>query len=126
MTEQTIHVGSVTAPRFEDDWTQYAVWMLKNHPHIYREFRRLVDERRERYPDAIIGSRMALEVLRWNVGASASGDVFKINNNILPLLSRLYLFERPQATANLPIRKSTYDTWRDYPEIVEAFEHARR
>lgn len=126
MTEQLVSVGSVTAPRFEHDWTKYAAWVLRSHPEIYREYRRLLDERLRYYPNEIVGSRMVFEVLRWNTSASADGDVFKLNNNIMPLLSRLYLFERPQYANNFKLRKSCYDTWQDYPEIVEAFNHARR
>mgnify|MGYP001799875119 CR=1 FL=1 len=119
-------VGSVTAPQFDDDWVAYAVWMLTHHGAIYREFRRMVDERLERFPGETVSARMALETLRWNTGLQATGDHYKINTNILPLLSRLYISERPYAADNFRLRRSTYDTWQDYPEIVEAFNHARK
>jgi hypothetical protein len=122
----SLPVGSVTAPQFEDDWVAYAVWMLDHHPAIYIEFRKLIDRRLKRFPDETVSSRMALEVLRWETSLRASGDAFKINNNILPLLSRLYISERPHTAANFRLRRSTYDTWQNYPEIVEAFNRAKR
>jgi hypothetical protein len=124
--EQIVHPGSLVAPRFEQDWTKYAAWMLQTYPQIYREYRRLLDERLRHHPKEVVGSRMVFEVLRWNTSANAPGDIFKLNNNIMPLLSRLYIFERPQYAENFKLRKSCYDTWQDYPEIVEAFNDARR
>ncbi|MEM7734420.1 MAG: hypothetical protein AAF267_01400 [Deinococcota bacterium] len=121
-----VPLGSVTAPRFEDDWTKYSVWVLDNHGAIYREFRRLIDEWLEHNPTEIVSSRMALEVLRWNTSLRASGDAFKINNNILPLLSRLYIHERPHKAVNFKLRKSVYDRWQDYPQIKRAFEVTRK
>lgn len=123
MSELKLHPGSVTAP--VHDPIEYAVWLLTEHPEIYREFRKLCDEYLRNHPDAAISARMVCQVIRWNTGMRAKGDVFKINNNATPLLARLYVYERPQYAHNIRSRRSVYDRWQDQAEIVDAFNFAR-
>jgi len=120
-----INPGSITAPRAGDDPVGYAVWLLTEHPEIYRQFRSLCDQYLAVRPDAVISARMVCQVIRWNTAIKATGDVFKINNNATPLLSRLYVLERPSKKFAFRTRKSVYDDVENMPTVMEAWQNAR-
>lgn len=52
-------------------------------------------------------AELIVAVMRWQSSARAEGDLYAINSNAKPLLSRLYLLERP--TAPLERRNSWLD-----------------
>ena len=85
------------APRFEDAPLLWAVWHLEKHPEIYRKFRELADKYLQNRPGGVLSADMILHVIRYNTGLSATGDVYKLNNNLTPLFARLYQLERPSA-----------------------------
>lgn len=122
-----LNFGSVTAPRYEDDPVSWAVWFLEENGQVYQEFRRLCDERLGRDPEARIGSKQVVEVIRWFTPVRAEGDVAKINNNATSLLARLYVLERPQHKDAFTTRKSIWDSLSHDEEerLMLAFEKVR-
>ena len=98
---------SDTAPPFETAPLLWAVWHLERHPDIYRKFRQLADDYLARRPNGVLSADMILHVIRYNTGLSASGDPYKLNNNLTPLFARLYQLERP----NVPVK--TRRSWLD-------------
>lgn len=126
-TQGVLSFGSVTAPRFEDDPVAWAVWFLTENGQVYKAFRRLCDERLAVNPEARIGSKQVVEVLRWFTPIRSSGDVAKINNNATSLLARLYILERPHHKDAFTTRKSIWDSLgkEDNERILLAFESLR-
>lgn len=128
MTEQLpLTLGSVTAPRWENDPVSWACWYLSNNPHVYRTFRRLCDDALKRNPHAIISADMVLHVIRWETSIKGAGDVFRINNLASALFSRLYALDRPKRKGCFRIRKSIFDmlTPDEERRLMNAFEGVR-
>ena len=119
--------GSVTAPKFEDSPAAYAVWVLERHADVYREFRRLCDERLRENPSGHIGSKQIVEVMRWFSGSRMDGDLAKINNNVTSLFARLYVLERPEHEDAFATRRSVWDslTPEENERLLLAFERIR-
>lgn len=82
--------------------------VLEHNPHLYRKFRELADEYQRRNPGQPFSSELIVSVMRFRSSVRVDGDQFAINANLKPLLSRLYLIERP----NAPIEKR--NSWLDH------------
>lgn len=100
---------TVTAPDWQDNPYEWCMWYLTENQRVYREFRRVLDQRFARYPEAKMSADAALHVVRFNTHVNARGDMFQINNNASALFARLYTFERPQYKGNFELRKSWLD-----------------
>ncbi len=123
-----LHFPTVTAPRFEDSPTAYAVWLLDSNPELYKQYRRRVEERLARDPSARIGSKQVIEIMRWFSDAHAEGDVAKINNNCTSLFARLYVLEHPEHEGAFTTRRSVWDSLdkADNERLLLAFEKVRK
>jgi hypothetical protein len=115
--ETSVHAPTQhsNATRYAPPWTErisdriaWCKWLLEAHPEIYRAFRVAADSKRAGNLEKRIGVDAILQGLRWDTGARAEGDGFKLNNNARALLARLYLLECPEA--KLETRKSWLDT----------------
>lgn len=71
----------------------WATSVLTRHPHVYAEFRHLVDDRLRQRPHARLSADMVLHVVRWNTSVGM-GVPFKANNNACALYARVYARER--------------------------------
>ena len=101
---------TVTAPDFTKDPTGWCLWYLTENAHIYRAFRRELDQRFHQYPEARVSADAALHHIRWQTPTGARGDLVKINNNASALFARLYVYERPHRKSNLELRRSFLDS----------------
>jgi hypothetical protein len=116
-----------STPEYADDPVGWAVAMLEKNGQVYRAFRRLCDERLAANPAARIGSKQVIEVLRWFTNERMAGQHAKINNNVAPLFTRLYLIERPQHKDAFSTRRSVWDSLSAAEEerLLLAFEKVR-
>jgi hypothetical protein len=65
-----------------------------NNKKLYDQFSKRASQmalRRERY-----SARTIIEVMRWNTDLSDSNETFKIGNNMVPGMARLWLHEHGQ------------------------------
>jgi hypothetical protein len=81
-------------PDWRTDPAAAGMQYLRDNPSIYPTFRRLS-------ADAVC------HVIRWETDASEDAE-YKINNNVVSFLARLYLLERPEA--QLSTRESHLDS----------------
>jgi hypothetical protein len=97
----------VERPSWRSDPAGAAFAYLQANPRVYPEFRRLADDWRERNPGRHLSADMIAHVIRFQTPVTEA-DAFKINNSVTPLLGRLYLLERPEAS--LEVRHSHLDS----------------
>jgi hypothetical protein len=71
--------------------------------NVYAEFARYAREMREtgrkRY-----SAQMIVGVLRWHRDLKTRGEVFKINNDFIPLLARLLIWHHPEYASFFSLR----------------------
>lgn len=69
---------------------------LATNPHIFPHFERLVARARQmgkkKYSAWVIVNKM-----RWDLEIEASGDPFRISNDYIALMSRLYVWKHPES-----------------------------
>jgi hypothetical protein len=94
-------------PDWRTDPAAAGMQYLKDNPSIYPTFRRLADLWRERNPGRRLSADAVCHVIRWETDASEDAE-YKINNNVVSFLARLYLLERPEA--QLTTRESHLDS----------------
>ena len=87
----------------KDFRNDFAGWLAANKP-IYAEFERqslMIASRRDHY-----SSRTIAEVIRHNSQLAESGSVWKINNNRIPDMARLFSLRHPQHAGFFELRNS--------------------
>jgi hypothetical protein len=97
----------VKRPDWRTDPAAAGMQYLKDNPSIYPTFRRLADLWRERNPGRRLSADAVCHVIRWETDAGEDAE-YKINNNSVAFLARLYLLERPEA--QLATRESHLDS----------------
>jgi len=53
-------------------------------------------------------AKAIIELIRWDSTSSSNGE-FKINNNLAPLYTRIFVKEYPQYHEHFKVRKSIFD-----------------
>lgn len=101
--------ASTTAPPWRQDPYGWCLWYLRKNGHIYRAFRKEVDDRLARYPRSRVSADAVLHYIRWNTPINAEGDLFSINDHASALFARIYLVERPQHAERFELRRSFLD-----------------
>lgn len=122
-----LSVSLVVAPDWSVDPVGWCVWFLCENGHVYREFRRLVDDMRRSAGEGVrLSADGVCHVIRWNSRLKARGDVVAINNNAAALMARLYLEERPEATV-FDKRESLFErlSASEWERLMVAFEPLR-
>lgn len=87
----------------KDFRNDFAGWLAANQP-IYAEFERQAKQiasRRNRY-----SARTIAEVIRHNSQLSEVGSEWKINNNRVPDMARLFSLKHPQYAGFFQLRNS--------------------
>jgi hypothetical protein len=97
----------VKRPDWRTDPAAAGMQYLRDNPSIYPTFRRLADAWRARNPGRRLSADAVCHVIRWETDASEDAE-YKINNNVVSFLARLYLLERPEA--QLTTRESHLDS----------------
>ncbi len=123
-----LSIGSVVAPDWSADPVGWCVWLLESNGHLYREFRRLVDEMLAHRPGVRLSADQVCHVMRWNAQIQSEGDQFKVNNNSAALFARLYVYEHPEAVDVFDLRRSLLDdlTAEEWRRIAAAGFGGRR
>jgi hypothetical protein len=123
---------SVTSPSWTDNPVEWCLWLLRTNGHVYKAFRREV-MRRVELAEAE-GRKRALSAddvvhsLRWDTDTTAEGETFKLNNNAVALLPRLFQAEFPQLSKGVfRLRRSLLDELEpsEWGRILVAFEPLR-
>jgi hypothetical protein len=110
---------------------RFKAFHLQN-PHVYAHFMRLADEMRavgrQRY-----GARTIVEVMRWHYDLKTKGNLFKINDDFVPIYARLLIHEHPRFDGFFELRRvrsrgrvSDEEERREIAARDEAFEQQRR
>lgn len=125
--ESTLTLDRITAPSWDNDPVGWLCWLLETHPEIYREFRRLADDRLEVRPGDVLSSDQLLHVIRHNTALRAQGDTFKINDHASAPFARLYMIEYPEREGCFRTRNSFFDMLNKAEEerLLLAFEPLR-
>lgn len=101
MTPLTLSkIAELHAEEFRDD---FPAWLQANHA-IYAEFERqaeLVASRRDHY-----SARTIAEVIRHNSQLAEVGGAWKINNNRIPCMARLFAILHPEKSWFFQLRES--------------------
>jgi len=101
MTPQTLSkIAELHAADFRED---FPVWLHANYP-IYAEFERqaeMVASRRDHY-----SARTIAEVIRHNSQLAEVGCDWKINNNRIPCMARLFSILHPEKAGFFQLRES--------------------
>lgn len=96
---------------FDDLETKEHKDFIKYHnenPHIYNMFRHYALEAIKKGHKRL-SAEFIICILRWETGARAYNDSYKINNNVKPFYSRMFLREFPNYKSFFEIRKSKAD-----------------
>jgi hypothetical protein len=115
------------APDWDDSHLAWAIWYLKENGHVYREFRKLVNNALAVSHRMKISTDQVLHVLRWNTAVAADGDTFEINDHCGSLFTRLYIAEYPHRADRFYTRRSWLDnlTDKEHDELMYAFAPLR-
>jgi hypothetical protein len=103
----------VTAPSFGEkgNITQhisYLAWLMRNNFRLYPAFEHVADATWEANPGRELSPTFIWTTLRHQSRAATEGDTFAVNNNALPLVSRMYALARPDRKINMR------DCWLDH------------
>jgi hypothetical protein len=104
----------------------------QQNPHIFAHFMRLADEMRatgrERY-----SARTIVEVMRWHYNLKTSGNVFKVNDDFVPIYARVLIHEHPRFDGFFELRAvrsrgqlSDEEVRREREEQEKAYEQRQR
>lgn len=74
------------------------------NPAVYAEFARYSRQMREAGRDRY-SAYGVVEVLRWHRNIATTGDVFKINNNFVPIYVRLFVLRHPEYATFFELRR---------------------
>lgn len=126
--DPTLDAKRQHAPSWRDSPQRWAIWYLKLNGHVYRAYRRLIDDARRANPGIRISSDQVLHVLRWDAKVHAKDDAFAINDHASSLFARLYVEEHPDAADNFGSRRSIWDGLMpsEWQRILDAFEPLRK
>jgi len=95
----------MTQLSFLDPKLQQHIQYDEANPDLYKAFVRLAKQAiAARCQHA--GANRIIEVMRWETSLAASGDDYKINNNIAPYYSRKFEAEYPEHKGFFRMRKS--------------------
>jgi len=74
--------------------------------HLYKAFRKMALEKctQRKYYSA----KAIIELIRWETKEASNGE-FKINNNLAPLYTRIFVKEFPEYEEHFKVRKSIFD-----------------
>lgn len=97
---------------------RFKAWHYQN-PHIYEHFKTLAYEMkatgRTRY-----SARTIIEVMRWHYNLQTRGNVFKVNDDFVPIYVRLLICDHPEFFGFFELRKvrsrgilSDEERWRE-------------
>jgi hypothetical protein len=73
----------------------FLAWLMLNNPKLYLEFERIADATWQANPGRELSPTFIWTTLRHHSRAATEGDQFAVNNNGLPLVSRMYALARP-------------------------------
>lgn len=76
--------------------------------HIYTKFEEIALETiKKGFKN--FGAKGVFEIIRWQTGVSANGDVFKLCNNYTPFYARLFEQKHPEHAGFFRKKKSKFD-----------------
>jgi len=75
-----------------------------NNPHVFQEFRKLAFQMKETGRKKY-SARTIIEVMRWNFNLNTGGDVFKVNDDYVPIYARLMIYHHPEFAEFFELRK---------------------
>lgn len=82
---------------------KFKAWHNEN-PHIYTEFTTLADMMRatgrRRY-----SARTIVEKMRWDYDLVTKGNVFKVNDDFVPIYARVLIYEQPRFDGFFELRR---------------------
>lgn len=132
MATMRLPAPSVTSPSWADNPVEWCLWFLRSNGHVYVAFRREVQRRVElleaRGAKRQLSADQVCHGLRWDSPDGAEGDTFRINNNAVALLARLFQAEYPQLSKGIfRLRRSLLDDLPagEWERILMAFEPLR-
>jgi hypothetical protein len=115
------------APDWDESHLAWAIWYLKENAHVYKEFRKIVNNALAVSPRMKISTDQVLHVIRWNSAVAADGDTFAVNDHCGSLFTRLYIEEYPHRERHFYTRRSWLDrlTEAEREQLMLAFEPIR-
>lgn len=76
----------------------------QKNPHIYKEFTALAYDMRNTGRTRYSG-RTIIEKMRWDYDIKTKGDVFKVNDDFVPIYVRVLIHERPEFETFFELRR---------------------